>query len=266
MIKLGANSVLFQNLDLASAMEALALIGYDGIELSAIKGMCEHLEPDRWREQADGILDLARKHDLELLSIEAASLDAERLEHVFGAAQAMKIPVVNVGPGGKSNVEEDFVQLADTLTQLAKRAAAYGVVLCVKAHVGGAIHNTPTTLRMMKMVSSPAFGIDMDPSHIFRSGEKPEEALPAVLPRVRHIHIRDCKGRGPSPGVARDQACGRGDINLEAYCRAMVKGRYSGPVNLEVIGAGECSLNERIVIAAETYGFLNAIFKSMGAR
>ena len=40
----------------------------------------------------------------------------------------------------------------------------------------------------------------MDPSHIYRAGEDPAQALPAVLGRVRHIHIRDCKGRGPSPG------------------------------------------------------------------
>ena len=72
--------------------------------------------------------------------------------------------------------------------------------------------------------SRPAFGIDMDPSHIYRAGEDPAKALPAVLSRVRHIHIRDCKGRGPGPGEPCDQACGRGDIDLRGYFQAMVDG------------------------------------------
>ena len=44
MIHLGANSVLFAGFDLETAMRHIHLAGYDGVELSAIKGMCEHLE------------------------------------------------------------------------------------------------------------------------------------------------------------------------------------------------------------------------------
>ena len=60
-------------------------------------------------------------------------------------------------------------------------AERYGVTLCVKAHVGGAIYNTPTTLRVMEEITSPAFGVDMDPCHIHRAGEDPVEALAAVI-------------------------------------------------------------------------------------
>jgi hypothetical protein len=62
------------------------------------------------------------------------------------------------------------------------------------------------------------------------------------------------------------QANGRGVINLHAYCKAMVDGHYNGPVCLEVIGAGEYPLSRRAIIAAESYGYLNAIFKGLGAR
>ena len=47
MIKLGVNSVLFSNSDFATAAKYIKLAGYDGVELSAIKGMCEHLALDR---------------------------------------------------------------------------------------------------------------------------------------------------------------------------------------------------------------------------
>ncbi len=141
-----------------------------------------------------------------------------------------------------------------------------GVTLCAKAHVGQAIYNTPTTLAAMAQITSPAFGIDMDPSHIHRAGEDPAAALAQVLTRVKHVHIRDCPGRGPKPGVPAQQACGRGDIDLFAYCRAMVEGGYNGPVSLEVIGAKELELPEVVAIAAESYGYLNACLKALGAR
>ena len=55
MIKLGANSVLFAGYGLETAMQYIAAAGYDGVELSAIKGMCEHLELDRYGEQVTQI-------------------------------------------------------------------------------------------------------------------------------------------------------------------------------------------------------------------
>jgi len=266
MIKLGVNSVLFKDFDFATAAKQIAACGYDGVEISAIKGMCEHLELERWQEQADELRSIVKETGLELLSMEVASLDVERLTLAFEAAAAIGIPVVNVGPGGKSGVEADLEHSIETLYLLSKKAESYGVTLCVKAHVGNAIYNTETTLRAMDDISSSAFGIDMDPSHIYRGNENPEEELPKVLSKVRHIHIRDCKGRSAGPGPIQNQACGRGDIDLFAYCKVLVDGNYSGPVVLEVIGANNHSLADVSIVAAESYGYLNACLKALGAR
>lgn len=266
MIKLGVNSVLYRDYDFATAVKQIADCGYDGVEISAIKGMCEHLELDRWSEQASELRSIVSDSGIEFLSMEEAGLDAERLAKAFDAAAEIGIPVVNVGPGGKSDDEADFARTVETLQLQAERAASQGVSLCVKAHVGASIYSTPTTLRAIEAISSAGFGIDMDPSHIYRAGEDPELALPQVLARVRHIHIRDCKGRQQGPGTPRDQACGRGDIDLYAYCAAMVSGGYDGPVCLEVIGAKDHPLELVNMIAAESYGYLNACLKRLGGR
>lgn len=266
MIKLGVNSVLFKDFDFATAARQIALSGYDGVEISAIKGMCEHLELERWKEQASELRSIVDENNLEFLSMEVAALDEDRLELAFEAGAEIGIPVINVGPGGESDKEGDLEKSIETLSRLSERAKDYGVTLCVKAHIGNAIYNTPTTLRAMEEISSSAFGIDMDPSHIYRGNENPEEELPKVLDRVKHIHIRDCKGRAQGPGEIQYQACGRGDIDLYEYCKAMVEGNYSGPVCLEVIGANNHSLADVSIVAAESYGYLNAILKSLGAR
>lgn len=265
MIKLGVNSVLFQSFSFREACEALAAAGYDGIEISAIKGMCEHLVLDDWRNQKDYILSCLRDTGLEALSSEVASQDPDRLRLAFEAASEIGIPVINIGSGGRFDVPEDLNKAIDTLQSLSEMAHSYGVTLCCKAHVGAAIWNTPTTLAAMEGITSPGFGVDMDPSHIHRAGENPAEALPAVVSRMRHVHIRDCKGRQQNPGVPAMQACGRGDIDLRGYFKAMVDANYNGPVCLEVIGPPQ-TMPAACTIAAESYGYMNAILRSLGAR
>lgn len=267
MIKLGVNSVLFGGFDFATAARHIALAGYDGIEVSAIAGMCEHLELDRWKAQAVEISQIAKDNGLELLSMEVGRPDRDRLMKAFEAGAEIGIPVINVGPGGgESGSDTDLQKSIDLLSELAQKAEPFGVTLCVKAHVGQSVFDTPSTIRVMEAVASSAFGIDMDPSHIHRAGEEPPDALKRVIHRVRHVHIRDCKGRQSGPGSPPDQACGRGDIDLMGYCRVMVEGSYDGPVCLEVIGAGDLPLPEVSIIAAETYGYLNACLKSLGGR
>jgi sugar phosphate isomerase/epimerase len=267
MIKLGVNSVLFKQFDFATAARHIAKCGYDGLEIAAIQGICEHLDLSRWKEQKAELKAVMEENGLEFLSTEVASLSEERLLPAFEAAAEIGIPIVNVGPGGKSDREEDLAASIDHLARMAEKAASFGVTLCVKAHVGQSIYNTPTTLRAMRDITSAAFGIDMDPSHIHRAGENAEEALPAVLSRVKHIHIRDCKGREQGPGPIERQACGRGDIDLFGFCKALVDGGYDGPVVLEVIGATpDHSLADVSIVAAESYGYLNAVLKQLQAR
>lgn len=265
MIRLGVNSVLFKTGSFREAACAVKNCGYDGIEISAIEGMCEHLNLSNWKADAADLIAVRDEMDLPFLSTEVASLDRTRLNTAFEACAVLGIPIVNIGPGGQMNDEESLARSLETIQTLAEDAEPYGVTLCVKAHVGAAVYSTPTTLRMMEAVTSPAFGVDMDPSHIHRAGENPVLALPAVLSKMKHIHIRDCKGEGPSPGSPADQTCGRGDIDLFGYFQAMVDAAYDGPVCLEVIGPGQ-SLMDATRIAAESYGYMNAVLKRLNAR
>jgi sugar phosphate isomerase/epimerase len=265
-MKLGVNSVLFGGYDMRTAFKFIKMAGYDGIEISAINGMSEHLVIERWRECAPGIKRLAKEFELELLAMEQPNQDPVIMESAMQAAVEIGIPIVNCGPGGKSGDESSIRERIDSLGKLAERAEHYGVVLCVKAHVGAAVYNTPTSLRVLEAITSPAFGLDMDPSHIHRAGENPVEAIAAVVSRIRHVHIRDCKGRQQNPGKPEEQANGRGDIDLLGYIRVLHENGYRGPVDLEVIGAKEYPSEQCGLIAAESRGHLQACLQACGAR
>ena len=264
-MKLGVNSVLFKAFSFAEAARVIKLAGYDGVEISAIQGMCEHLDLDNWKSQKEDLLSVMEENELEFLSTEVASLDRDRLSKAFEACAEIGIPIINVGPGGVSDEPGSLAGCIEILRDRSELAEKFGVTLCCKAHVGCAMYNTPTTIEVMDSISNNCFGIDMDPSHIWRAGENPAEALPQVISRVRHIHIRDCKGRGPAPGEPVLQTNGRGDIDLVNYFKVLTEANYKGPVCLEVIGP-EQTITGAAVIAAESYGYMNAILKSLGAR
>jgi sugar phosphate isomerase/epimerase len=264
-MKIGVNTVLFSGFDLRTALEHIKMSGYRHAEVSALKGMCEHLVLDEWKSQAAGIKSLLEELDMTLTAMEEGALDEDRLMKAFEAGAEIGIPVVNVGPGGVSDNEDDLNRAIDMLAKMSEKAEPFGVSLCVKSHVKASIYNTPTTLEAMGRIASPAFGIDMDPSHIHRGGEVPKEALKQVISRVKHVHIRDCAGPGPSPGEPSMQACGRGDIDLLGYCKVLVENGYEGPVNLEVIGQTGGNLALCTAVAAESHGFLNACLKACGA-
>ena len=122
MIKLGVNSVLFGGYDFATAAKYIKAAGYDGVEIAAIKGMCEHLELDRWREQANELKQIAADNGLEFLSSEVASLEEDRLMKAFEAGAGIGIPVMNVGSGGQSGVEEDFKRQTDWIARMSEKA------------------------------------------------------------------------------------------------------------------------------------------------
>lgn len=265
-MKLGANSVLFGGYDMETAFRYIRMAGYDGIEVSAIDGMSEHLVLDRWQEIAPQVRQLARDYELELLAMEQPRRDAALMEKAMQAAVEAGIPIINCGPGGKTDDPSTLQQSIDELGALALMAEKYGVTLCVKAHVGAAIYNTPTTLKVMEAITSPAFGIDMDPSHIYRANENPVEAIAAVISRVKHVHIRDCKGRQQGPGKPEDQANGRGDIDLVGYIRVLHEHGYTGPLDLEIIGAKDYALEQCCIIAAESRGHMQACLQACGAR
>ncbi|HEX4123477.1 MAG TPA: sugar phosphate isomerase/epimerase [Tepidisphaeraceae bacterium] len=268
-MKLGFNSVLFGGYDLEESFKYAAVCGYDGLELSAIEGdmhKSPHFIAAQWREFAPRIKELSRKYNVSILAMEQPAQDPTRMENAMQAAVEIGIPIVNCGPGGKANDESTFGPVVESLSKLARRAEHYGITLCAKAHVGNYVYNTPTSLKLLAAIDSPNFGLDMDPSHIYRAGENPVEAIGAVVKRIKHVHVRDCKGRQSGPGPAALQANGRGDIDLIGYLSVLHENGYTGPLDLEVIGARDLELPQCVAIAAEARGHMQACLQACGAR
>ncbi|MCW4027112.1 MAG: sugar phosphate isomerase/epimerase, partial [Candidatus Bathyarchaeota archaeon] len=268
-MKLGCNTVLFNQLDLYGALQHLSWAGYDGAELAFLGRMAQHVELKTDQAYIDSVRSIAEKHELELFAIEAAvgagigvpaPLEEDKIRvmtKVFEVANKLGIPVVAIGSGGKSGDEEKTDQVFRFIQKLGESAESWGITLAVKPHVGASVYNVETALQLMDKVDSPAVGINFDPSHLYRAGDDPAEAALKMTNNIVHSHFRDCPHRKPHPGLPEQQIPGRGEINIAATLRALRDAGYDKVLDLEVIGAFTYPLSRQMGIAAEARGYLN---------
>lgn len=265
-MKLGCNTVVFAAADLETALDHIAAAGYSYVELAAIAGMCEHLPADAGPDEVKRIKELLDRFELTPTAIEAATTDRERLTKVFGLAAQLGISIVNIGSGGKSGDEETTKQSIAHIADLAQLAGENGVRLAVKPHVGQAIFDGATALRLMSEVTAPALGLNFDPSHLYRADEDPPQVARSWGERILTSHFRDCASRERAVGPPPTQIPGRGEVDLPGTLAALAEVGYSGPLNLEVIGAKEYTVAKAMGIAAEAHGYLHRCLQELGAK
>jgi sugar phosphate isomerase/epimerase len=263
-MQLGCNTVVFAGTDIATALQHIAWAGYEYVELAAIKGMCEHVKTDGGAEHIAEVRRLLNEHGLKATAMEAATTNRDRLAQIFQLASDLGINIVNIGSGGTTDDEESTKQSIEQIGVLARLAGEYGVRLAVKPHVGQAIHNAATGLRLINEVREPALGLNFDPSHLFRADEEPPEVAHAWGGRIITSHFRDCASRERQVGPPPTQIPGRGIVDLRATLAALGDVGYDGPMNLEVIGAAGYSLGRAMGIAAESRGYLRRCFQELG--
>jgi sugar phosphate isomerase/epimerase len=262
MMKLGCNTVLFGPAALDTALQHIAWAGYSGAELAALPGMADHIDPERDQDMTRDIVIRADELGVDLVAIEAGG-NPERQQRCFDLARGLGIPLICVGSGGKPDDASSWREAVLRLRGMAKAAEVAGVTLAVKPHVGAAIYSTATALRAMQEIDSPDFGINWDPSHLYRNNEDLVLSAQQLAPYIRHVHMRDCLGREQRVGAPETQIPGRGSIDIPAILRALDTGGYDGYLDLEVIGAKAYPLSRAMGIAAESRGYLHRCLEGL---
>ena len=256
-MKLGCNTILFGAFDLDTALKHIAWAGFDGVEL-----MGAHVRACLDENVAAGTVeDLASSYGLEIYSFEMA---AE--EGILDYARELGLGLIASGPPGRHEDLDAFISAARAIASEAEQA---GVKIAVKPHVGHPVFDTPSMERFMAEVDSPWFGINFDPSHIFRADRKPEESVLAVGQHIIHSHFRDCPDPSErGPGDPWLQVPGRGKIDITATLRALKQVGYDGYLSLQIVGPHnreeDCPLSRVMGIAAEGKGYLSRCLAELG--
>ncbi len=168
------------------------------------------------------------------------------------------------GSGGKTGDRDITQKVLAHIQELGEQAESFDVTLAVKPHVGASIYNAETVMIMLEQVDSPAVGVNIDPSHLYRAQEDPAEAVEKIGgERIVHSHFRDCPHRERPPGLPEQQVPGRGEIDIPKTLRTLTDAGYDRALDLEVIGAFTYPLSRQMGIAAEARGYLHRCLKEL---
>ncbi|MEU0496763.1 sugar phosphate isomerase/epimerase [Mycobacterium sp. NPDC006124] len=244
--RLGCSTISFRHQPLAEALETIASLGFDEIDLGALPGVCDHvpyvLDADavsavartvaasglRVRSVNGDVGDLNaparggrrsdRRTHLEMLSSLAAAVGAHALVLPCGALDHTPI----------ATLETDVALVADELAAAATIAASHSVALWTESlH----LHRLCCDLERAQMLFdrlAADIGIVMDFSHVVASGGDPADFVARFGPRIAHVHVRDA-----TPGNI-NVSVGNGDVDFARGIKELAAAGYRGHFALEL--------------------------------
>lgn len=230
-----------------AALRTLALIGYDGVELSLLPG---------WPTEPAVLSKTGRKLLSSLLSdlglalpslLEALHLTgspAKRAENMARLNRAFELahdlcprrpPLVETVLGRKP-AEWDQVKaaMAEELRSWAETAGKAGCVVCFKPHAGHAVNSAERALWLIREVGSANLRVVYDYSHMYLEGLPLAGTLRQLLPFAPFIHLKDAVG---GPQKHQYLLPGEGGTDYTEYFRLLKEMNYRGFVVVEVSAA-----------------------------
>jgi sugar phosphate isomerase/epimerase len=125
--------------------------------------------------------------------------------------------------------DQNYRDYIGALKKCSKICEKAGVKLSMEPHPLRYLANTDGALRMIEDVNSPAFGINLDPSHTFPVGDFPNVSVYRLGKHIVHLHVSD------NDGVTNVHwRPGRGKIDWVAMFRALKETGYDGVVSVEL--------------------------------
>lgn len=230
------STICFKPYRLEEALLGLAEAGFENVEIGAVKGFLEHLDPDNLG--ADEISKCAAaldRHGLSCVSMSGhAQLHTEegkrRLGNVLNAGKELGISVLNTFTGDAETPEEVEAFKANA-REIADQAEAAGIRLCIETD-SNLMPTAEIGLRLLDEIGHPWIQINYDPGNVvYYTGAKPEDDLKLGLGRIGHVHLKDKRG---GKGVLDFPALGEGDLDIPGMLADLKGAGFSGPVSMEI--------------------------------
>jgi sugar phosphate isomerase/epimerase len=240
------------------ALRELAEIGYDCVELPVMADWpwdsagwtnTSRMEFKQGLKQ-HGLRLSAIMENLSLLPVippTASAEDSQRLQHTHRAANQKRlalaaelanywsdVPLLETVLGGKpTDWPRDRQRLIDELGAWSQTLAQHHVVMAIKPHVSGLLHQPHEAAAVVAEVNSRWIRATFDYSHYQLRGLKFAECWKPLADISSFIHVKDAQG---DASKFQFLLPGAGMIDYGEYLRAVVASGYRGDVVVEVSG------------------------------
>lgn len=230
------SSICFKPYTLEEALRGLAEAGFENVEIGAVKGFLEHLDPDRLGPaEVDETRSLLDRHDLRCVSMSGhAQLHTEeglgRLRRVLAAGLELGISALNTFTGDAETAEE--VEMFERHARvLADEAEASDIRLCIETD-SNLMPTAEVGVRLLERIGHPWIQINYDPGNVvYYAGVRPEDDIKHALGRLGHVHLKDKRG---GKGVLDFPPLGEGELDIGSMLNDLEASEFSGPVSMEI--------------------------------
>lgn len=255
----------------------LAQLGFDGTELTVLKGWSTELSTLDAAERKR-IKELAAANHLELdsvyghnrlLSVEPEAVAYDRARCFQAADLCVELatdagtPGLVVLPGGKpDDWEGKRALLADRLGELVHYCAPRGVMVALEPHVSAMVDRSERVRWLFEQINSPNLSLNFDISHFEVQGVPMEESIAAMAPYASRTHVKDERGIAPNHEFL---IPGEGEFDYVKYLRLMRAIGYDAYITVEVSKMVQARPNyDALAAAAQSYRTLDAAFRAAG--
>jgi sugar phosphate isomerase/epimerase len=256
MVNLAFSTNAFKKNTLEQAINAIADIGYAGVEIMA--DVPHAYPPDMPAERRAAIKQLIESRKLRVSNINAFTLFARgdtyhptwiedddrqrqiRIIHTLACielAREFGATTVSLQPGGPligTTISRDLAgeRFAEGLHQVLPLAQQYGITLAVEPEPGLFIETAAEYLAFKNDFFKDAHNVKMncDVGHLFCVGEDPADVIRSMSDQVAHVHLEDIG----SNRVHQHLTPGKGAIDFSAIFAALGAIEYSGWVTVEL--------------------------------
>jgi inosose dehydratase len=263
-------------LTLEAALQTLAAIGYDCVELPVMNDW--PADSARFDSSARRrLLDLLATRGLRLTSLmenlpalgsdEQHRANLERLQRAAEMARELeqngRRPMIETIVGGKAGEFESVkTQLVERLREWSKIVEKAEITLATKAHIGNAAQRPEQLNWLLDQVNSPWLAAAYDYSHFQLQGLDMKATVDALLPRMQFIHVKDAE---QADGKRAFLLPGEGTIDYVAMFKHLAQSVYRGDVVVEVSSqVSNRAGYEPIAAARKCYNHLAEAFSRAG--
>jgi sugar phosphate isomerase/epimerase len=287
-VKLGVLTVLYQQISRTDALDRIAGLGIDAVELGTgnYPGS-QHCDPDELLGDQKAITQLKKDVESRGLMISALSCHGNPLHpddkiateahetwrKTAQLANALEVPVVNLfsgcpGDGPDARFPnwvtcawpEDFPEILEwqwneKVVPYWQAEAAYateqGVKVAFEMHPGFVVYN-PETLIRLRDAAGDVLGANFDPSHLYWQGIDPVAAIRQLGSRdaIFHVHAKDTR-------IDEDNTKVNGVLDTKGYDRVLERSWVFRTVGY---GHGETSWRDQIsALRAVGYDYVLSI-------
>lgn len=267
--RLGCSSISFRQQDLSTALQTIASLGFEEIDLGALPGVCNHVPFELDEAAVVAVADAVAGSGLRVRSVNGdigdlnAVLDggrqASRDRHLEAlltltaktGATALVLPCGRLTHEPVRSLQDDLDEIAVQLIRASQRAAEFGVEVWTESlHFLRFCWNLERAELLAQRLAGSSVGIVMDFSHIVAAGEDPQEYLRIHEGRITHVHLRDAV-----PGNI-NLSIGNGQADFAGGLRLLAEQGYTGHFSLE-LETRDVTHDERPAAAAKAASFIS---------